>query len=195
MAHFEELQQLWQQQAETPVTPREAESLAAGFRKFGRRQDLINGGKALLLVFQVVYIFLTLRHDTMRMVGAGIVDLCVVYFLVKEWRNQRSVARLNFAASSVDFLRGTIARLQALRNPFAGRDYVILMSGFWVGCNLMMRGPHWIGRILLTIAPFAFYHPSVYLRGKRWDHECRPLVTRLTELIEAAEENRTWTVR
>src|SRR5260370_302777 len=97
MAQFEELQQLWQQQAETPVSPRDAESLASGLRRFGRRQDFINLAKLAALLLQVVFLVTRLRHDPVRMFGAALIDCCVVYFLVWEWRNQRAVARLNFA--------------------------------------------------------------------------------------------------
>jgi hypothetical protein len=195
MAQFDELQQLWQQQAETPVTRHDAESLTSDLRRFGRRQDLINFAKVLLLIGQVVYLVVKTRHYPMTMFGAGLVDICVVYFLVHEWRNQRRVARLNFAASSVEFLRTAIERMQALRNPFKGREFYVMMAGFWVGCNLMLRGDRWIHRAVLSALPFAIYYPSVYLRGKRWDHECGPLVRRLKALVEAAEENRAWTQR
>jgi hypothetical protein len=195
MAHFEELQQLWQQQAETPVTPREAESLAAGLRKFGRRQDLINGAKALLAITSAVWVVLRTQHDPMKMCGAFVVEICIVYFLVNEWRKQRAAARLNFTASSVDFLRSAIARLQALRNPFKGRDAFILWGGYWVGINLMMHESNWLNRTIYNALPFVIHYPGVYLRGKRWDHECGPLVARLKELVEAAEEKGTWTAR
>jgi hypothetical protein len=195
MAHFEELQQLWQQQAETPVTPREAESLAASAHKFGRRQDLINGAKLLLMIVQVVWVVLRNRQDPMKMYGAFVVDLCVVYFLACEWRRQRSAVRLNFAASSVEFLRNAIMRLEALRNPFKGPEFYIMMGGYVVGINFMMHDGNWLQRTIFNALPFIIYYPGVYLRGKRWDHECRPLVARLKELVAAAEENRTWTAR
>jgi hypothetical protein len=195
MAQFEELQQLWQQQPETVVTRHDAESLATDLRRFGRRQDMINLGKTLLLVIQAVFCALKLRHDPLKLIGFVLVDLCVVYFLVNEWRNQRAAARLNFAASSTDFLRTAIARLQALKNPFKGHEFYVLMGGFWLGGNLMMGAKNWIGRVVITALPFAIYYPSVYLRGKRWDHECGPLVERLKALVEAAEENRTWIQR
>jgi hypothetical protein len=188
MAQFEELQQLWQQQPESAVTRHDAESLATDFHRFGRRQDLINFGKSVLLVVQFIYILAKMRYHPLRMFGATLVDICVVYFMIREWRNQRAVARLNFAASSVDFLQTAIARLRALRNPFKGRDFYILMGGFWVGCNLMLRADNWLGRVVFSAIALLIYFPAVYLRGKRWDHECGPLVRRLEDLIDAAEE-------
>src|SRR5207302_1374164 len=143
MAQFEELQELWQQEAETPVSSRDAESLSAGLCRFGRRQDLINLAKLVALLLQVAFLVTRFRHDPVRMFGAALIDCCVVYFLLWEWRNQRAVARLNFAARSVDFLRSAIARLEALRNPFQGRQFYILMGGFWVGSNLMLSARNW----------------------------------------------------
>jgi hypothetical protein len=188
MAQFEELQELWQQQAEEPVSKHDAESLATGLRRFGRRQDFINLGKTALIVIQLVLVVSKLRHDPLRLFGAMLVDCSAIYFLVWEWRRQRAVARLNFAARSVDFLRTAIGRLEALRNPFRGREFYILMGGFWLGGNIMLRGGNWIARGLLTALPFAIYYPSVALRAKRWNHEAGPIVARLKELVEAAEE-------
>ena len=54
--------------------------------------------------------------------------------LIAEWRNQRAIARMNFAAPSMDFVRGAIARLYALRNPFNTREFRIALTGFWMGC-------------------------------------------------------------
>src|SRR2546423_12658037 len=121
MARFEELQVLWQRQAETPVSHRDAASLANDFRRFGRRQDAINLGKTVLLVFQFVYLVAKTWHAPLRLFGGVLTDFCIVYFLVYEWRNQRAAARLNFTARSMDFVREAISRLEALRNPFRGR--------------------------------------------------------------------------
>jgi hypothetical protein len=190
MAQFEELQALWQQQPETPISHRDAASLATDFRRFGRRQDLINLAKLSTLVFQIVYVVLYMRHDALKMLGAALADATVVYFLAKEWRNQRAVARLDFTARSTDFVRSAIARMEALRNPFRGRPFYILMGGFWVGTNLMLPPGHWWYRLFLTAVPFLIYKPGVYLRAKRWDHECRPLVERLQALVDIPGDTR-----
>ena len=72
-----------------------------------------------------------------RSFGACLAVFSGVLFLVSDWRTQRAIARLNFAAPSVAFLRSAIARLEAQRNPFHTREFYIAMGGFWVGCNLM----------------------------------------------------------
>jgi len=188
MANFDDLQELWQQQVTPePVSNRDAASLAKDLRKFGRRQDLINGVKLVVVVCQVVWLVMKFRHDSMRMFAAMLLDCSILYFLLREWRNQRAVARLNFAASSVEFVRDAIARMEALKNPLRGRDFYILMGGFWVGMNLMLPWDQLTARVLLTILPFAIYKPSVYLRQKRWNHEAGPIVQRLRALLDAAE--------
>ena len=188
MANFDDLQELWQQQVTPePVSTRDAASLAKDLRKFGRRQDLINGAKLALMVWQVVVLVMRYRHDPVRMFGMMVLDCCVLYFLLNEWRNQRAVARLNFAASSVEFVRDAIARMEALKNPFRGREFYILMGGIWVGMNLIMPQSGWIWRLVWAVFPFAIYKPSVYLREKRWNHEAGPIVQRLRELLDAAE--------
>src|SRR5690242_8848378 len=100
MAQFEDLQQLWQQQPESPVSPRDAESLASGLLKYGRRQDLINGFKVVLLIAQVVWILARTHHDPMLMYGAFLADIGIMNLLLREWARQRAASRLNFAATS-----------------------------------------------------------------------------------------------
>ena len=193
MAQFEELQQLWQQQPESPVTPRDAESLASGLRKYRRRQDLINGFKVLLLIAQVVWILVRTHRDPMIMYGAFLADIGIVNLLLREWGRQRAASRLDFTASSIDFLRNAVERLEKLRNPFQGRDWYILVGAYWVGTGLMMHKSNWVVRVVYAAIPLLIYRPGVYLRAKRWNHECGQVVARLKELIAAAEENRTWT--
>jgi hypothetical protein len=109
--------------------------------------------------------------------------------LIHEWRNQRAIAQMNFAARSLDFVRTAITRIEAQRNPFRGHEFLVMMGAFALGCNLMFTHG-WLGHVVLTLMPFVIYYPSVYLRGKRWDHQARPLVERLKALAEAAEEHR-----
>jgi hypothetical protein len=127
------------------------------------------------------------------MYGAFLADIGIVNLLLREWGRQRSASRLDFAATSIDFLRSAIERLERLRNPFQGGDWYLLLAGYWVGTGLMMHKNSWLVRAIYAVLPLLIYRPGVYLRAKRWDHECGPVVRRLKELIAAAEENRTWT--
>jgi hypothetical protein len=196
MAQFDDLQHLWQGQTVAVAERVNAASLTGDFRRFGRRQDLINGGKCVVVAVQVYLTVSRLHSHPVEMFGALLAGFSALYFLLREWRNQRAVAGLDFAAPSADFVRSAIARLNALRNPFQGREFYIMMGGFWLGCTTMIvarwpRLPLWqivLWHAGLTLLPFAAYRPAVYLRGKRWNLECRPLVERLTGLLESIEE-------
>jgi hypothetical protein len=196
MAPFEELQGLWQQQTTAPALRFDATSLASAFRRYGRRQDAINIAKFLLLAMQLFLVVGRVRHNPLEMFGLALADCSVVYFILYEWRNQRAIARLNFAAPSRDFVHNAIARLNAQRHPFRGREFCILMSGFWVGCTVMLvAGLHamsltgfLIREAVVTVLLFVLPPFGNYLREKRWNHEARPLVQRLTAMLEATEE-------
>jgi hypothetical protein len=130
------------------------------------------------------------------MFGVALIDCCVVYFLTYEWRNQRAIAQLDFAARSRDFVCSAIERLQAQRHPFSCREAYILIGGCWVGFTVMVAS-NWpatgMGRLLireacLTALAVVLRPFGNYLRAKRWNVECRPLVERLTALLEATQE-------
>src|SRR3954470_22405917 len=138
MAPFEELQSLWQNQPSRTASPEQAAGLSAAFRRYGRRNDLINYAKVLLIASQTIYLVTTLRHRPLVLFGACLAIFGAVLFMAHDWRTQRSIARLNFADPSTAFLRNAIARLNAQRNPFHTRQFYIAMTGFWAGSTLMM---------------------------------------------------------
>jgi hypothetical protein len=196
MAQFEELQQLWQQQPERAIALLDAAALSSAFRRYGRRHDLINVGKVILIACQLIFLVAQLRHRPLALFGACLADFSAILFLVSDWRTQRAIARLNFAEPSVGFLRTAIARLNAQRNPFRTREFYIAMGGFWIGCNLMFTS-HWRQMTLLraftgvaftTATPFAAYAFGRWVRGKRFEKECRPLIDRLESVLRTIEE-------
>ena len=198
MAQFEELQQLWQHQPGRTTPIPDAAALTHAFRRYGRRHDLINFGKVILIACQLIFLVAQLRHRPLALVGACIADSSAILFLVSDWRTQRAIARLNFAAPSMDFLRSAIARLEAQRNPFRSREFYIAMVGVWIGCNVMVASdwPHLplsgalTSLALTTAAPFAAYALGRWIRGKRFAKECRPLILRLESLLQTMEEDR-----
>jgi hypothetical protein len=198
MARFEELQQLWQQQPQRTMPLRDAAALSNAFRRYGRRHDLINLGKVIVIACQLIFLVSQLRHRPLALFGACIADFSAILFMVSDWRTQRAIARLNFAEPSVEFLRSAIARLDAQRNPFRTREFYIAMGGFWIGCNLMfasMGYPMTLSRALTAFAfttatPFAAYALGRWIRGKRFEKECRPLIDRLESVLETIEADR-----
>jgi hypothetical protein len=195
MAPFEELQQLWQQQPPRALPLRDAAALRGAFHRYGRRHDLIKLGKVIVIACQLIFLVAQLRHRPLALFGACLADFSAILFLVSDWRTQRAIARLNFAAPSVEFLRNAIARLNAQRNPLARREFYIAMGGVWVGCNLMFAS-HWqrpsFFRVFAALAftsatPFAVYGFGRWLRGKRFEKECRPLIDRLESVLQSIE--------
>ena len=197
MAQFEELQQLWQRQPERTLALGDAAALSDAFRRYGRRHDLINFGKVILIACQLVFLVAQLRHRPLALFGACLADCSAVLFVISDWRTQRAIARLNFAAPSMDFLRSAIARLEAQRNPFRSREFYIAVGGVWIGSNVMVASdwPHLAlsgaltSLALTTAAPFAAYALGRWVRGKRFAKECRPLIDRLESLLQTMEED------
>ena len=195
MAQFEELQQLWQRQPERPMPLHDAAELSQAFRRYGRRHDLIYLGKTILVACQVVLLVAMLRHRPLALFGACLADFGAIRFMVADWRSQRAIAGLNFAAPSVEFLRNAIARLYAQRNPFRTREFYIAMGGVWIGCTLILAS-HWPqetvssllpGFVVITALPFAGYAFGRWVRRKRFEKECRPLILRLEAVLQTME--------
>ena len=70
------------------------------------------------------------------------------------------------------------------------------MGGFWIGCNLMFASkgpPMTLSSALFALAfttalPFAVYGLGRWIRGKRFERECRPLIHRLEGVLETMLE-------
>ena len=198
MARFEELQTLWQKQPARNASPEQAKELTGAFRKFGRRNDVINGAKVAIVALNIVFLASLLRHRPVALSGAGLTVFAAVFFLIYDWREQRSIARLNFADPSTSFLRDAIARLEVMRHPFRNRQFYFAMGGFWVGCTLMVASD-WakftmaervLRHALVTAAPFLVYRLGRFIRDKRFQKECLPLIERLTAVLATIEGGR-----
>jgi hypothetical protein len=196
MARFEELQQLWQHQPERGLSRRAAADLTSAFRRYGRRNDWISVAKIAVIAIQLYFLVSVFRHRPIMLFGVCVIDFSALYFMLCDWRNQRAIARLDFTTPSVDFVRGAIARLAALRAPFHGRDFRIATTGFGVGCAIMVAG-RWSKMAypenLLFIAmllgmPFAGFSFGRWVRSKRFDKECRPLIDRLERVLATMQE-------
>lgn len=196
MAPFDELQTLWQSQP-APATPAiNPAAIASAFRRYGRRQDIINGAKVVLIAVAFVITINATRNRPASLFASTLILATATLALIAEWRNQRAIARLDFSAPSVDFVRHAIARLQAQRNPFHSREYLILFAACFVGYNLrivtdwykMTVGQRVAAHAVASILPVLIYAFGRWLRPKRWNAECGPLVERLTRLRETLEE-------
>ena len=198
MAQFEDLQQLWQHQPPRTMPPCDAAELSSAFRRYGRRHDLIYVVKTVLIACQFTFLVAMLRDRPLALFWACVTDLSGVLFLVWDWRAQRAIARLNFAAPSVAFLRSALARLQAQRDPFRTREFGIAICGIWTGGNLMVANlqPNMTLSSALPVhamanaSMFAAYFLGRWVRRKRFEKECRPLILRLEAVLRTMEADR-----
>lgn len=196
MAPIEELQLLWQNQVTSMPRAFDARPLSAAFRKYGRRQDIINIAKSVLIVGTLVSSGIAYRHRPLMLLSSTLLLLTAGLAVLAEWRIQRGIARLDFSAASLDFVRESIIHLQSQRNPFHTREYMTLFGGLLIGYNLMTVAV-WnkltverriATHALATVAPFFIYGLGRAIRAKRFDAELRPLIERLTALRDTLEE-------
>ncbi|MBS1856857.1 MAG: hypothetical protein JST11_15925 [Acidobacteria bacterium] len=197
MAPFDELQLLWQSQRTRPAQVDPA-ALAGEFRRYGRRQDIVNSVKAVLLAGVLVNVVVTMRHRPPILFALLSILAAAVLALISEWRNQRAIGALDLSAPSVEFVRGAIARLQRQRNPFHTREFAVLFAAVCLGYNLMVldRYDRWplaeriLGHVFSVLLPASIYVVGRLVRAGRWNSECRPLMLRLRSLLETLEEDR-----
>ena len=195
MAQFEDLQQLWQRQPRRAMPLADAAALRHVFRRYGRRQDAINLVKTIVIASQLIFLLSQLRHRPLAAFGACLADFSAILFLISDWRAQRAIARLNFAEPSVAFLRSALARLYAQRNPFRTRQFLIAIAGIWMGGNLMVAnlGPDMTllsalsAHAVANVTMFAALFLGRWIRRKRFEKECRPLILRLEAVLQTME--------
>ena len=196
MAPFDELQALWQSQPARGAQRFDAVAAGGAFRRYGRRQDAINIAKSIALTAVTVNSVVVLRHRPLFLFAVSMILFAAVLALITEWRNQRAIASFDFSAPSVAFVRGAIARLQAQRNPFHTREFAILFGAVFFGYNLMVIASYYkwtvpqrvLGHAVAVVLPATIYVLARWVRARRWESECRPLVERLTRLLETLEE-------
>src|SRR6185312_7764368 len=104
MPKFEDLQTLWQRQPVRRIPAHHAAELTGAFRCYGRRRDVINTIKLVIVAADLAFLAYYMRHRPMMLLGACIAIFSSIFFLLCDWRAQRSIARLNFADSSIEFL-------------------------------------------------------------------------------------------
>jgi hypothetical protein len=198
MAQFEELQQIWQRQPRPTMPQYDAAELSRVFRRYGRRHDAIYFTKTIVIGCLLLFLLSLLRHRPIAAFGASLTVFSGILFMVSDWRAQRAIARLNFAEPSVAFLRSALTRLYAQRHPFRTREFHIAMGGVWVGCTLILAS-HWPqgtissllpGFAVITALPFAGYAFGRWVRRRRFEKQCRPLIQRLEAVLETMEADR-----
>jgi hypothetical protein len=198
MVPFEELKELWQNQ---PVALAEPDALRAAelteaFRRYGRRQNYFNIVRLGAVLFQIVWVLLKASRTPLNLGGLSLLVLGESVYLFSDWRNQLGIARLNFTEPSLEFVRTTLKRLFDQRDPMRPHFWmlVVTLAG---GMNLLMLTKDGRLSTLERVAyhltacatPFAAYVLGLKIRGRRWRHDCLPLVERLRDIERALQES------
>jgi len=186
MARFEQLQELWQAQPELP--PAHLDDVKPLLRAYRRRQTWINGGKTLAVAALLALCFYQARTSPVRIAGVGLVAIAAGLMLARDWQSQRAIGRADFAAPSAGFVNATIDRLLEQRN--VRRSYYwTLVAAAILGENLMLSGTHrlWL-RVVSSLAPFGAVELGLWVRRRRFDYECAPLLQRLRAAKSALED-------
>jgi hypothetical protein len=197
MARFEDLQQLWQRQPERVrgVDPSTAMTLSRAFERYGRRHDRIYMLKLAVLLADCLFLEWLLWGRTAAMSGAAVAIGSAILFVIVDWREQRSISRLNFAAPSLVFIQAAIARLEAQRDPFRKPGFWGAIAGVWIGANMMIiprwlsgQRPWWLlGHGIATAAVGIGCTIGRWLRRRRFKRECVPLIESLRAVLETIQ--------
>ena len=185
MAPFEQLQELWQRQGEVPAAQLADVTRLLG--AYGRRQNWINAGKTVVVCAILGFCFYAARHEPARVAGVAIVAIAAGSLLAHEWRTQQAIARGDLAAPTLGFLDATIAGLLAQRS-IRRSYYWTLMAAAVAGENLMLHGSRIWLRVAASLAPFAGLEVGLWVRRRRFDYECAPLLRQLRAVRSALED-------
>ena len=195
MVEFDELRELWQRQAQADsALALDGPAIAEVLRRFHRKQTIINCLRASLLVFLAAYAALNTRLGFVNLCGVFFLVIGMTIFLVIDWRNQISIARLDFTKPSADFVESSIQRLHDMRYPFRRTFWLFIISAV-VGLNLISWHPdHSLPRTVLTHVnatafPFVAFWLGAKLRAKRFDMQCQPIMEKLVAMKRALRES------
>jgi hypothetical protein len=195
MPGFEELQALWQAQPPLAARTAEVDALRRSLREYGRRMNRVYIVKAAAIaaIAGTVLVFGHLSQPLLAVLTAVIA--VAVTMLALDWRNQRSIARVDFTTVSVTFVRGTIRRLREQRETFL-RSYWLIFSVVALFENVCVASLSyqwtWPVRVachlLATALPLGALELGRYVRIRRFERECRPILDRLTAIEQSLRE-------
>ncbi|HXB72830.1 MAG TPA: hypothetical protein VNY05_31630 [Candidatus Acidoferrales bacterium] len=188
---FEQLQELWRNQPPPLARVPDAAALTREFHRYGRKRSLINLVKAVVVLWQIVWMLSTLRGDPLALTGAIWIAVAEIVFLILDWRRQMAIAGMNFTEPSLGFVAHAMARLCEDRLRFR-RQWALLVCSAAGGINLMNLGSlhgsvsHRIGEHLEgTAMALVAWRLGLWLREKRDRAERRPLIAQLTAMERA----------
>jgi hypothetical protein len=195
MPAFEELQALWQAQSPLAAPAAEVDALRRSLREYGGRMNRIYIVKASVIAAIAAMVLNLGRLSLPVFAAVALVIAFAFAMLALDWRNQRSIARGDFATVSVAFVRDTVCRLREQREPFR-RSYwlifsvVALFENVWVASlpyrwTWPLRGAC---HLAATVLPLGALELGRWVRVRRFERECRPILDRLTAIERSLRE-------
>jgi hypothetical protein len=195
MPGFEELQALWQAQPPLAARTAEVDALRRSLREYGRRMNRVYIVKAVAIaaIAGTVLAFGRLSQPLLAVLAAVIAVAATI--LAVEWRNHRSIARVDFTTVSVAFVQGAIRRLREQSEPFR-RSYWLIFFTVALCENVCVASLSyqwtWPARgachLLATALPFGALELGRRVRARRFERECRPILDRLTAIEQSLRE-------
>jgi hypothetical protein len=191
MAPFEELQELWQNQRQPAARVLDGGALTRELKRYGRKRNLINIVKAVLVAAQISWMIATLHGSPLALAGAVWIAAAEIVFIVLDWRRHMVIAGMNFPEPSLGFVDHAVARLRE-DWPLFRKQCAVLVFSVAGGINLIYLGilhgtaGHRIGEHLEgTAMALVAWRLSLWLREKRDRAERRPLIAQLTAMERA----------
>jgi hypothetical protein len=195
MPAFEELQALWQSQPPLAVRAAEVDALRRSLRDYARRMSRIYIVKASVIAAISAMVLNLGRLSPPVLAAVALVIAFAFTMLALDWRNQRAIARGDFARVSISFVRDTIRRLREQREPFV-RSYWLIFAVIAL-CENVCVAPlsyrwSWPLRgachLAATALPFGALELGRRVRVRRFERECRPILDRLTAIEQSLRE-------
>jgi hypothetical protein len=190
---FRQLQELWRNQPPPAHVP-DAAALTRELHRYGRKRSFIFLVKAVLAVFQIVWMIASLGGGPLALTGAIWIGGAEIAFLILDWRRQMAIANMNFTEPSLGFVAHATARLREDRLRFR-KQFAVLVFSIAGAINLIylenLHGTagHRIAEHLeFTGTMLVAWRLGLWLREKRDRAERRPLIAQLTAMERALKE-------
>jgi len=200
MEQLEALQALWQKQnLNTERIDARIRAAAVQFRSYGAREMRITVLKTIAVAALLVATGWPLggqMNSPWFAAGMALTVASIAVFLYGYWKNQMAIARVKYAEPSVEFLRASIAAIDA-QERFVRRYALVLILTLTVDMNLTLAGAFnpqdsWTERItahlVASVIPLALYPLILKIRGWRLGARHRDLRQRLQAIELAISE-------
>lgn len=193
MEQFDALQALWKRHGSRDASGLLAGALAARLKRYGRYElsiGMLKIGLVSAAVVPAVWWLLRARPASPVMTAGVLWSAAAIGALViLQWREQRALARLDYAAPSAEFINAAIDTLERVQSS-AVTHAQFLAGALIIGLNAIAwgsavpAGP--LARTLVhaacTLLPLGAYRVGVAVRRGRAEKALGPLLRQLRQI-------------